>query len=56
MLSFSVSIITYYDAIVKVDGRLKHFIINLVAKEFTDRSCQNAEHEIDLLRASLHNL
>lgn len=48
--------IQLYDTIVKLDGRMKHFIINLVAKEFTDTTCADIGQEIDLLRASLHEL
>ena len=44
-----------YEAIVRLDVRIKHFVINVVAKEFQETTCTDSKNEIDLLRASLYS-
>lgn len=39
-----------YDGLVKVDNKIKHHIINVFAKEFTDMSATIAKSELKTLR------
>ncbi|CAN0540691.1 unnamed protein product, partial [Ectocarpus sp. 8 AP-2014] len=39
-----------YDGLVKVDNKIKHHIINVFAKEFTDMSTNIAKDELKTLR------
>lgn len=39
-----------YDGLVKVDNKIKHHIINVFAKEFTDMSTNIAKAELKTLR------
>lgn len=39
-----------FEGVVKVDGKIKHHIINVVAKELTDMSTSIAKQELETLR------
>lgn len=39
-----------YDGLVKVDNKIKHHIINVFAKDFTDMSTSIAKAELKTLR------
>lgn len=39
-----------YEGLVKVDNKIKHHIINVFAKEFTDMSANIAKKELKTLR------
>mmetsp|Transcript_3961 Transcript_3961/g.6197 ORF Transcript_3961/g.6197 Transcript_3961/m.6197 type:complete len:259 (+) Transcript_3961:63-839(+) len=51
----SFSNVAVYETVVRLDARVKHFVINLVAKEFTETAISTVKDEVDDLRASLYN-
>jgi hypothetical protein len=44
----------YYDEIVRLDSRIKHFIVNAIAKEFTETATTDIKSEIDNVRSALY--
>lgn len=50
MLLLRIRHVSTYDSIVKFDGKVKHHVINLIAKELTDFASEAAEDELVALR------
>jgi len=39
-----------YDAIIKIDLKFKHHVINIISKELTDLATETLQGELELLR------
>jgi hypothetical protein len=49
-----ISNIAIYETVVRLDGRVKHFVINLIAKEFTDTAVSEVKRELSSIRDALN--
>ena len=49
-----ISNIAIYETVVRLDGRVKHFVINLIAKEFTDTAVSEVKSELSSIRDALN--
>lgn len=46
--------VVLFDAVVRLDTRIKHFVVSAVAKEFTSCCTKEINHDMSSLRALLH--